>query len=51
MYVSVQNALPADAEIVVLVGSLLEETTPAIIEFHPKQLWLRGSKNVSWDVS
>ena len=25
--------------------------TPAIIEFHPKQLWLRGSKNVSWDVS
>jgi diacylglycerol kinase family enzyme len=25
--------------------------TPAIIEFYPKQLWLRGSKNVSWDVS
>ena len=25
--------------------------TPAIIEFHPKQLWLRGSKDVSWDVS
>ena len=25
--------------------------TPAKIEFHPKQLWLRGSKNVSWDVS
>ncbi|MDP6878918.1 MAG: diacylglycerol kinase family protein [Candidatus Marinimicrobia bacterium] len=25
--------------------------TPAIIEFHPKQLWLRGSKDVSWDAS
>jgi len=25
--------------------------TPAKIEFHPKQLWLRGSKNVSWDIS
>ena len=25
--------------------------TPARIEFHPKQLWLRGSKDVSWDVS
>ena len=37
MYVSVQNALPADAEIVVLVGSLLEETTPAMIELFPDQ--------------
>ena len=25
--------------------------TPAIIEFHPKQLWLRGSKDVPWDAS
>lgn len=25
--------------------------TPAIIEFYPKQLWLRGSKNVPWDIS
>ena len=23
--------------------------TPASLEFYPKQLWIRGSKNVSWD--
>ena len=24
-------------------------TTPAILEFHPKQLWIRGSNKVKWD--
>jgi len=23
--------------------------TPASIEFHPKQLWIRGAKDVSWE--
>jgi len=24
-------------------------TTPAVLEFHSKQLWIRGSKSVKWE--